>query len=152
VNFKSPADLLREERPSLSGSPLVLSANDLSVPPVPIRTEELFDPKALWLNAEHIRGLSVEDLSARLLPMVHEAGFNIPPERMLQITPLIRERITLLRDVLTVADFFFVDQLPLYDAAELIPQKGDAALASKVLKRAKEILANVEFKHDSLDQ
>jgi glutamyl-tRNA synthetase len=71
---------------------------------------------------------------------------------MLRITPLIRERIKLLRDVLTVADFFFVDQLPPYDPAELIPQKGDAAMALKVLTRAREVLANVEFKHDPLDQ
>jgi hypothetical protein len=32
-----------------------------------------------------------------------------------QITPLIQERIRLLRDVLTVADFFFADELPPYD-------------------------------------
>ena len=115
-------------------------------------TEDTFDPKALWLNAEHIRTLSVEELSGRLLPIVHEAGFNVSAEKMLQITPLIRERIKLLREVLTAADFFFADQLPPYDPTELIPQKGDAAMAAKVLKRAHEVLANVEFKHDPLDQ
>ncbi len=114
--------------------------------------EETFDPKAVWLNAEHIRGLAVEDLSARLLPIVRGAGFNVTPERMLRVTPLIRERIKLLRDVLTAADFFFVDQLPPYDPAELIPQKGDMATAAKVLTRAREVLANVEFNHDPLDQ
>jgi glutamyl-tRNA synthetase len=114
--------------------------------------EETFDPKAVWLNAEHIRGMEIEELSRRLLPIVQEAGFNVTPEKMLRITPLIRERIKLLRDVLTAADFFFVDQLPPYDPAELIPQKGDAAMAQKVLTRAKEVLANVEFKHDPLDQ
>jgi glutamyl-tRNA synthetase len=114
--------------------------------------EEMFDPKAVWLNAEQIRGLPVEDLSARLLPIVHAAGFNITPEKMLRITPLIRERIKLLREVLTAADFFFVDQLPPYDPAELIPQKGDAAMALKVLKRAQEVLPAIEFKHDPLDQ
>src|ERR1700693_892850 len=113
--------------------------------------EEAFDPKAVWLNAEHIRGLPVEELSARLLPIVRAAGFNVAPEKMLRITPLIRERIKLLRDVLTAADFFFVDQLSPYDPAELIPQKGDMAMALKVLTRAREILANVEFKHDPLD-
>lgn len=113
--------------------------------------EDTFDPKALWLNAEHIRGLSVEDLSSRLLPIALAAGFNVTPEKMLRVTPLIRERIKLLRDVLTTADFFFVDQLPPYDPAELIPQKGDAAMALKVLTRAHEVLAKVEFKHDPLD-
>jgi glutamyl-tRNA synthetase len=114
--------------------------------------EETFDPKAVWLNAEHIRGMAIEELSQRLLPIVQEAGLNIAPEKMLRITPLIRERIKLLRDVLTAADFFFVDQLPPYDPAELIPQKGDAAMALKALQRAKEVLAGVEFKHDPLDQ
>src|SRR5208282_2074099 len=114
--------------------------------------EEAFDPKAVWLNAEHIRGLSIDDLSARLLPIVHAAGFPIAPEKMHAITPLIRERIKLLRDVLTAADFFFVDQLPPYNPDELIPQKGDAAMALKVLTRAREVLAQTEFKHDPLDK
>jgi glutamyl-tRNA synthetase len=114
--------------------------------------DETFDPKALWLNAEHIRALSVEELSARLLPVVHAAGFQIAPERMHAITPLIRERVKLLRDVLTTADFLLVDQLPAYDPAELIPQKGDVAMALKVLSRALEVLPQTEFKHDPLDQ
>ncbi|HZQ95226.1 MAG TPA: glutamate--tRNA ligase [Candidatus Sulfotelmatobacter sp.] len=114
--------------------------------------EETFDPKAIWLNAEHIRGLAIADLSQRLLPVVRQAGFAVAPERMLQITPLIRERIKLLRDVLTAADFFFVDQLPPYDPAELIPQKGDPAMALKVLQKAQAVLPNVEFRHDPLDQ
>jgi len=113
--------------------------------------EEMFDPKAVWLNAEQIRGLAIEDLSARLLPIVRCAGFDVSTEKMSKITPLIRERIKLLRDVLTAADFFFVDQLPPYDPAELVPQKGDAAMALRVLTKAREVLANVEFKHDPLD-
>ena len=114
--------------------------------------EEMFDPKAVWLNAEHIRALSVEDLSDRLLPIVRGAGFQVEPCKVRKIAALIRERIKLLRDVLTVADFFFVDQLPPYDPAELVPQKGDAPMALKVLTRARELLAHTGFKHDALDQ
>jgi glutamyl-tRNA synthetase len=114
--------------------------------------DEAFDPKAVWLNAEHIRALPVQELTARLLPIVRAAGFSISAEKMEAITPLIRERIKLLRDVLTAADFFFVDQLPPYDPAELVPQKGDAAMALKVLSRAREVLSQTEFKHDPLDQ
>ena len=114
--------------------------------------DETFDPKALWLNAEHIRALSVDELSARLLPIVRAAGFPIALEKMLAITPLIRERIKLLRDVLSAADFLFADKLAPYDPAELIPQKGDSAMALKVLTRAQEVLAQIEFKHDPLNQ
>ena len=114
--------------------------------------EEMFDPKAVWLNAEHIRALPLEDLSDKLLLIVRSAGFNVEPCKMCQIAGLIRERIKLLRDVLTVADFFFVDQLPPYDPTELIPQKGDAEMARKVLTKAHDVLARVDFKHDALDQ
>src|SRR6202034_2267454 len=103
--------------------------------------QDPIDPKALWLNAEHIRALPVEDLAERLLPFVHAAGFQADRHKMLQITPLVQERIQLLRDVLTVADFFFADQLPPYDAAELVPQKGDAAMALAALQRSRQALA-----------
>jgi glutamyl-tRNA synthetase len=114
--------------------------------------EETFDPKAVWLNAEHIRALPVEQLCERLLPVVRSAGIAVDAAKMQQITPLVRERIKLLHDVLAVADFFFVEQLPDYDSAELIPQKGDTAMAQRVLKRAREVLAGIEFKHAALDK
>jgi glutamyl-tRNA synthetase len=113
--------------------------------------QEPFDPKAVWLNAEHIRALPVPELAARLLPIVRSAGYDVSMERMLQITPLIRERIKLLNDVLTVADFFLLDKLPPYDTAELIPQKGDLAMAQRALQRSKEVLPATEFRHDPLD-
>jgi len=114
--------------------------------------EETFDPKAVWLNAEHIRALPIEELSARLLPIVKEAGFDVSAEKLLRVTPLIRERIKLLRDVLTAADFFFVKELAPYDPVELVPQKGDTAMAAKVLQKAAEVLPSTEFTHDALDQ
>lgn len=114
--------------------------------------EEMFDPKAVWLNAEHIRALPIADLCSRLLPVAQHAGLRATANTMLAVTPLIRERIKLLNDVTVAADFFFVDHLPPYDPAELIPQKGDAGTAAKVLKKAEEVLAKTEFTHDALDQ
>ena len=139
-----------------------------------------FDPKAVWLNAEHIRALPVEQLAALLLPVLQAelgcpthpgcptsaavsrcgtiapetvASQNVTPEKLLQVAPLIRERIRLLRDAVTAADFFFADQLSPYDCLELIPQKGDAALARKILTEARELLAGdgVPFDHLSLE-
>jgi glutamyl-tRNA synthetase len=114
--------------------------------------EDPFDPKAVWLNAEHIRALPVEELGANLQPFFTKAGFDPEPEKVLAITPLIRERIKLLGDAVSAADFFFVKELAPYDPADLIPQKGDAALARRVLEHAGQVLATTAFDHDSLDQ
>jgi glutamyl-tRNA synthetase len=114
--------------------------------------EDPFDPKAVWLNAEHIRALSVEDLSRQLAPFFVAAGFEVPQEKLLAVTPLIRERIKLLSEAPAAADFFFLKELAPYDPAELIPPKGgDAAMALRVLRHALEILPSVSFDHDSLD-
>jgi glutamyl-tRNA synthetase len=111
-----------------------------------------FDPKAVWLNAEHIRALPVEQLSRELQPFFEEAGLHPSPEKILAVTPLIRERIKLLRDAVSAADFFFLPELAPYDPAELIPVKGDAALARRVLETAQKVLAETPFDHDSLDK
>jgi len=56
-----------------------------------------------------------------------------------------------LSDVATAADFFFVEALPGYDSAELIPKKGDAAMAQEALRRARGALAQAEFNVESLE-
>lgn len=115
--------------------------------------ENPFDPKAVWLNAEHLRSLPLDDFAGRLLPYAQAAGFaNATFEKVRAVAPLIQERIRLLGEVSTVADFFFVEELPPYDPALLIPQKGDIAMASRVLHKAKEVLAAVPvFDHATLD-
>ena len=118
---------------------------------VNFKEEDPFDPKAVWLNAEHIRTLPVEELSERLLTVVQDAGIAITAPKMARITPLIRERIKLLRDVLTVADFFLATELAPYDPAELIPKKGDGAMALRALQKAREVLPGAEFTHDGLE-
>jgi glutamyl-tRNA synthetase len=118
---------------------------------VNFKEDDPFDPKAVWLNAETIRTMPVADLADRLLPVVEREGFDIGAAKMAQVTPLIRERIKLLNDVLTVADFFFATELAPYDTAELIPKKGDAAMALKVLQKAWDVLAAAEFSHDGLE-
>jgi glutamyl-tRNA synthetase len=116
-----------------------------------------FDAKAVWLNAEHIRALPVNELARDIEPFFTRAGFHPTAEKLLAVTPLIRERIKLLSDAVSAADFFFLDRLPPYDPAELIPLKkgettGDPALARRVLETAQQLLATTPFDHDSLDK
>ena len=98
--------------------------------------DDPFDAKAVWLNAEHIRALPVDELSQRLQPFFEQAGFDASPEKTLAVTPLIRERIKLLRDAVPAADFFFVDKLEPYDPAELIPLKKGKKQDRRVMPRS----------------
>ncbi|MCC7175295.1 MAG: glutamate--tRNA ligase [Bryobacterales bacterium] len=113
--------------------------------------QDPFDPKAVWLNAEHIRALPVEELAARLEPYLAAAGYGVERARLLAVTPLIRERIQTLRDAASAADFFFREELAPYDSAELVPQKGDAKLATAVLERALSLLARTDFNRQALE-
>ena len=117
------------------------------------KSNAVFDnDKLAWFNAEYIRALPVEELSRRLEPVFAEAGLKASPEKLLAVTPLIRERIKTLRDALAAADFFFAEEIAPYDAADLIPQKGDATLAKQILEHARALLATVAFDHASLEQ
>ncbi len=119
---------------------------------VNFKEDDPFDPKAVWLNGEHLRALPVDKLSRELEPFFEKAGLHASAEKLLAVTPLIRERIRLLGEAATAADFFFVDQLAPYDPAELIPQKSDAAMTRRVLETAQKVLAETPFDHDSLDK
>jgi glutamyl-tRNA synthetase len=122
------------------------------------KSNAVFDNhKLAWFNAEYIRALPVEQLSALLAPVFQEAGLCAPPEKslsemLLAVTPLIRERIKLLGDAVFAADFFFVDRLPPYDPSELIPQKADAAQALRILQHAEQVLVTTAFDPQSLEQ
>ena len=114
--------------------------------------EEPFDPKAVWLNAEHIHSIELDELARRLMPYAQKAGFEgATPEKLRALAPLLQERIRLLGDIATVADFFFVEPKA-YDPSELIPQKGDAAMAALALRKGKEVLSAVpDYSHATLE-
>jgi glutamyl-tRNA synthetase len=113
--------------------------------------EDPIDPKALWLNSQHLYAMTHDELAGLLQPVFEKAGLQAAAEKTRQVTPLIQERIKTLNDAPAVADFFFVEELAAFDPAELIPQKGDAAMAVRVLDRARAALANAEFTHEGLE-
>jgi glutamyl-tRNA synthetase len=108
------------------------------------------------MNGVYIRELSVDDLTGRLFPFMEK---DLPPEvkrpldinYVRQIVPLIRERISTLKDAATYANFFFLDELE-YDSAMLIGKKMTAETVFTALKAAEEKLSSLEnFSQDLLE-
>jgi len=109
-----------------------------------------------WMNGVYIRGLSIDELTERVLPFL-EKGLPEQVKRPLDIDyvrkmiPLIQERINTLAEAATYADFFFIDT-PEYEASLLVGNKmtGETVLAA--LKAAEEKLSSLEsFNHDLLE-
>lgn len=115
-------------------------------------TEEApFDPKAVWINAEHLRALPVDSFAAQIEPFFAKAGLNAGKEKIAAVAPLIQERVELLGQAPAAADFFFLSELPPYDPNDMIPKKGDFAMVKSALLKAKEVLATATFEHDALE-
>src|SRR5246127_5438587 len=53
---------------------------------VNFKDDDPFDPKAVWLNAEHIRALPVDELSRNLEPFFKQAGFHPSPQQLAAVT------------------------------------------------------------------
>jgi glutamyl-tRNA synthetase len=121
------------------------------------RTAAIFNKEKLdWMNGVYIRGLTVDDLTDRVLPFLEkyltpEVKQPLDINYVRQIVPLIRERISTLKDAATYADFFFLDKLE-YDSAMLIGKKMTAETTLTALKGAQEKLFSLEiFSPESLE-
>ncbi len=108
----------KSARPSLwktSTAPTPLSISQKKTPST---------PKPSGSTPSIIRALAVDAAQPPACsPSSRRPALKPTPEKLLAVTPLIRERIKLLRDAVSAADFFFVNELAPYDPAELIPQR-----------------------------
>jgi glutamyl-tRNA synthetase len=104
--------------------------------------------KAEAINATHLRTLSIEDLTARMVPYLQGAGV-LPAEvsdeqrRLLErAAPLVHERMTTLAESVDMLGFLFVDEASFErdpaDAAKLLDETGRG-----VAKAAHDALAEI---------
>jgi len=91
-------------------------------------------------NATHIRMFSTEDLAARIKPYFVREGLPVDDATLLQIVPLIRERLVTLDDCLDFAAFFFKDEVT-PTPADLVAKGLDAKQSAEIARKAYEILS-----------
>ena len=121
------------------------------------KTAAIFNHEKLqWMNGQYMRKLAQEELLNRVMPFLEKglpAEINRPLDinYVRQIVPLIRERISTLKDAATYASFFFLDELE-YDSEMFVGNKMTAETALKALKAAEEKLSALEsFTQGSLE-
>lgn len=52
-----------------------------------------------WLNKQHIKQLSADELAKRVQPFIERASVNIAPDLLIKIIQVEKERITLLKEI-----------------------------------------------------
>ena len=62
-------------------------------------------------NGLHVRSLAVPDLAQRVMPFFEKAGYTVDGTKLLEVTPLIRERTVTLDDAPIVGGLFFENEI-----------------------------------------
>lgn len=102
-------------------------------------------------NGLHIRSLSQSELAQRTKPFFEKAGYQVDDQKLLQVMPLIRERMTTLDEAPERGGFFFQDEVEL-NPFELVSKGLSRGESAMVARRALHILENVaDFSHENAE-
>ncbi len=105
--------------------------------------------KLNWYNGVYIRGLEPRDLAGRCVPFLQKDGLLPDPcpaerfEYLVQLMPMVQERLKLLTDISGWTDFFLQEEIPVPARELLIPKKLDVTTALKILNALLETLEGV---------
>jgi glutamyl-tRNA synthetase len=90
-------------------------------------------------NGVYIRNLSDGELAERIKPFFEEKGFQVTDARLLQIAPIIKERIATLDEAVDMAGFFFKETVQ-PKVEELVAKGLDLARSTEVARMCLEEL------------
>jgi len=93
-------------------------------------------------NGTHIRLLTTEALARRIKPYFTDAGLLVDDDRLLKVTPLIRERLVTLDDCIAFASFFFKETVE-PNPEDLIAKGLDAKQSAEVARKSYNIVASL---------
>lgn len=109
------------------------------------------DPKALWLNSQHLRAMPIEELAPLVRGVLEKAGCPIPqpPEEFPRVVDVLRARYSTLNDFLNLGRPFFQDDFEIQPASK---EKLDAPQARELLRElGSRLEATSEFTEASVE-
>ncbi|MDQ6700957.1 MAG: glutamate--tRNA ligase [Acidobacteriota bacterium] len=118
---------------------------------VNFKEDDPIDPKALWLNSQHLRGLPVDELIPYIEPELERAGLPVPyPTPWLsQTIDLLRARFFTLHDFATRGRAYFTDDFRIEpDALAKLEQPGAREGLAELSRR---LSATAEFTEQSVE-
>ncbi len=109
------------------------------------------DPKAAWLNGQHLRSMPVEELAPLVRKRIEAAGLSIPytEAEFPGVVDVLRTRLTTLNDFATLSKAYFTDD---YEMNATALERLNAAGAREGLRAlAARIEASEEFTEASIE-
>ncbi len=100
-----------------------------------------------YFNGLHIRSLDDADLAARVKPFLEAEGYQPSLETLTKLSPILKERLPTLDEVVPMAGFFFRGSIQ-YTHEDLIQKGLDGAQCKKLLLSMK----NIVEKADSIEK
>ena len=112
------------------------------------------EQRLLWLNGQHIRLLSVDDLYARVTNFWPASAADASDESKKQVLALVHDRLKTLTDLPTITDYFFTDPTPNWHMIDDNKQLKKLSREDHVelLHAAKAALEQSEFDAESIQQ
>ena len=105
------------------------------------------EQRLLWLNGQHIRSLSLDELYIRSLDFWSEKAREAGEQRQKEVLALVQDRLKTLADIPTLTSYFFEEPTP--DLSMIENNKQLAALGkeelSKLLDQAILVLSESEY-------
>jgi glutamyl-tRNA synthetase len=118
---------------------------------VNFKEEDPIDPKALWLNSQHLRTMPVEELVPYVEKELAAAGLAVPYDAdwLRHTVDVIRSRFFTLKDFATRGRAYFADDFPIEpDALDKLNKPGARALLGELADR---LAANSAFTKQSVE-
>ena len=121
------------------------------------KSAAIFDhEKLVWMNGVYLRQLSSQALADRILPYLERdlqpSSLPVDREYLLEIVPLIQERLKLLSDAADLTAYFFQEDLT-YDPQDLLQKGMDRQTTLGALDAARVEMVNASvFGHQHLDE
>lgn len=112
------------------------------------------EQRLLWLNGQHIRMLSLDDLYERVADFWPESAADASEEKKKQILALVQDRLKTLLDLPLLTEYFFAEPTPDWTMVDDNKQlkKFDRAELVALLEATKQALSTSDFDAASIQE